>query len=319
MADARRAIKTLLEAQDPTLPTPSHFLVAISGGADSLALAWASAFVMTKAGHTLEAVVVDHGLQEGSADVADKAADTLVGMGLRARVVTVEVGTDGGIEHAAREARYDALRAVAEETGAKAVLLGHTMDDHAETVILGMARGSGPSSISGMAQVSDLWWRPFLQLRRETTRQVCVDAGISWWDDPHNTDDRFLRPRVRHRVLDVMESELGPGVVEALGATADLIRADDEYLDQLASEALEEHLGDISVGKLSVEAVKGVDTPIASRMLREAIARYSGGVLHRVHTDQLAALVENWHGQGPIDIPGVSVERVDNYLVFHLR
>ncbi|MEK9535917.1 MAG: tRNA lysidine(34) synthetase TilS [Aquiluna sp.] len=319
MADARRAIKTLLEAQDPTLPTPSHFLVAVSGGADSLALGWAAQFVITNAGYTLEAVVVDHGLQDGSAEVADKAVDTLVGMGLRARVVTVEVGTDGGIEHAAREARYNALRAVAEETGATAVLLGHTMDDQAETVILGLARGSGPSSISAMAPVSDLWWRPFLGLRRETTRQVCVDAGISWWDDPHNTDDRFLRPRVRHRVLDVMESELGPGVVEALGATADLIRADDEYLDLLSAQALEEHLGDISAGKLSVEAMKGVAAPIGSRMLRAAIAGFAGTTLHRVHTDQVLALVTNWHGQGPIDIPGVSVERVDNYLVFHLR
>jgi tRNA(Ile)-lysidine synthase len=209
------------------------------------------------------------------------------------------------------------LRAVAEETGAKAVLLGHTMDDQAETVILGLARGSGPSSISAMAPVSDLWWRPFLGLRRETTKQVCVDAGISWWDDPHNTDDRFLRPRVRHRLLDVMESELGPGVVEALSATADLVRADDEYLDALATEALANYEADISAGKLPVDALQGVAEPIASRMLRAAIAGFAGTTLHRVHTDQVLALVTNWHGQGPIDIPGVSVERVDNYLVFH--
>jgi len=317
MADARRAIKNLLDSHGATLPTPSHFLVAVSGGADSLALAWAAQFVLTNAGHTLDAVVVDHGLQDGSAEIAAQAGQTLAELGVAARVVRVEVGTEGGFEHAAREARYNALRAVAEETSAQAVLLGHTMDDQAETVILGLARGSGPSSISGMAQVSDLWWRPFLSLRRETTRQVCVDAGISWWDDPHNTDDRFLRPRVRHRVLDVMESELGPGVVEALSATAELVRADDDYLDALAAETLVGHEGDISAGKLAVDALQGVASPIASRILRAAITRFAGVGLHRVHTDEVLALVVNWHGQGPIDIPGVSVERVDNYLVFH--
>lgn len=317
MADARRAVSSLLEAHKSAIPQGSHFLVAVSGGADSLALAWAAAFVLPKHGYTLEAVVIDHGLQEGSAEVAAHAIETLTPMGVEARAVAVDVGTDGGMEHAARTARYDALRLVAEETGAHGVLLGHTMDDQAETVLLGLARGSGPSSISGMAKVSELWWRPLLQLRRETTRQVCVDAGISWWDDPHNTDDRFMRPRVRHRVLDVMESELGPGMVEALSATADLVRADDEYLNALAAEALVAHEGDISAGKLPVDALRGVAAPIASRMIREAITRFAGVSLHRVHTDEVLALVTDWHGQGPIDIPGVSVERVDNYLVFH--
>ena len=317
MADARRAVSTLLDAHKSAIPQGSHFLIAVSGGADSLALAWAAAFVLPKLGYTLEAVVVDHGLQEGSAEVAAQAVQTLIAMGLKARAVAVDVGTDGGIEHAARTARYDALRAVAEDTGAHGVLLGHTMDDQAETVLLGLARGSGPSSISGMAEVSELWWRPFLKLRRETTRQVCVDAGVSWWDDPHNTDDRFLRPRVRHHVLDVMESELGPGMVEALSATADLVRADDEYLSALAAEALVAHEGDISSGKLPVGALQGVAVPVASRIIREAITRFAGVSIHRVHTDEVLALVMNWHGQGPIDIPGVSVERVDNYLVFH--
>lgn len=317
MADARRAVKELLTAQHDSIPAGAHFLVAVSGGADSLALAWAAQFVLPKQGYTLEAVVVDHGLQEGSAEVAAQAVQTLAGMGLKAGVVSVEVGTDGGMEHAARKARYGALRAVAGETGAHGVLLGHTMDDQAETVLLGLARGSGPSSISGMAAVNDIWWRPFLSLRRDDTRQVCFDAEISCWDDPHNTDERFLRPRVRHRVLEVMEAELGPGVVEALSHTAELIRADDDYLDQRASEKLVPHLGDIESGRLSVGALEAEPGPIASRMLRSALSHYSGGPLHRSHTQQVMALVGNWHGQGPIDIPGVSVERVDSYLVFH--
>jgi tRNA(Ile)-lysidine synthase len=317
MADARRAVKELLTAHHGTISAGAHFLVAVSGGADSLALAWATQFVLPKQGCSLEAVVIDHGLQDGSDLIAAKAVTTLTEMGLTARAISVEVGTEGGLEQAAREARYQELRQAAHSSGAHGVLLGHTMDDQAETVLLGLARGSGPRSISGMASVNDIWWRPFLSLRRDDTRQVCVDAEISWWDDPHNTDDRFLRPRVRHRILEVMEAELGPGVVEALSHTAELIHADDSYLDQRATEKLAAHQGDIESGRLSVGALESEPGPIASRMLRSALSHYSGGPLHRSHTQQVMALVGNWHGQGPIDIPGVSVERVDSYLVFH--
>jgi tRNA(Ile)-lysidine synthase len=282
-----------------------------------MALAWASAFALEKAGHRLEAVIIDHGLQDDSAEVAAATRERLAQMGIAASVIPVTVGEEGGIEHAARAARYDALEHAVNSAGAQAVLLGHTMDDQAETVLLGLARGSGPSSISGMATVSGLWWRPFLGLRRETTRSVCVDAGIEWWDDPHNDDDRFMRPRVRHRVLEVMEHELGPGIVEALARTAHLVGNDDAYLDSLANESLEPYATTLAEGHLPISALEGVPSPISSRMLRLALIRVGASAVHASHTDTVMALVADWHGQGPIDIPGVSVVREGNQLVFH--
>jgi len=316
MAAARRAISSLLERHSDSIPEGSHFLLAVSGGADSTALAWAAEFVFPRHGCSCEAVIVDHGLQEGSAEFANTALDRLEAMGLRASILEVTVGEEGGIEHAARTARYAALTEAAAKAGAHAVLLGHTMDDQAETVLLGLARGSGPSSISGMAETTGLWWRPFLGLRREQTRQVCLDAGVQWWDDPHNTDDRFLRPRVRHRVLDVMEQELGPGVVEALARTAQLVRADDDYLDALALERLEPYQTHLHEAHLPVGALAEEPEPLRSRMLRAALEGAGAEGLHRSHTDAVMALVLNWHGQGPIDIPGVSVVRVDDQLRF---
>lgn len=314
MADVRRALADLLERQKTTIPTGAHFVAAVSGGADSLALAWAAEFVLPRAGYSLEVAIVDHGLQEGSTEVATEAATRVADMGLEATVLTVEVGSEGGVEHAARTARYEALRRFAAQRGPHGVLLGHTMDDQAETVLLGLSRGSGPSSISGMAEVTGLWWRPFLRIRRDTTRQALVDAGVSWWDDPHNTDDRFLRPRVRHRVLDVMERELGPGIVEALAHTADLIRTDDAYLDSLATAALEPYATQLSEDHLPLSALDGQPEPVQSRMLRQAISTVSGEGLWLVHTEAVMALVTDWHGQGPIDVPGARVERSNDML-----
>ena len=316
MADARRAVNDLLERHHDGIPDGSHFLLAVSGGADSMALAWAAEFVLPRLGYSCGALIIDHGLQEDSAEIAETAKTRLEELGLSARVIRVTVGQEGGVEHAARTARYDALTDAGQDSGAHAVLLGHTMDDQAETVLLGLARGSGPSSISGMAETTGLWWRPFIGLRREQTRQVCLDAGLQWWDDPHNTDDRFLRPRVRHRVLDVMEQELGPGVVEALARTAQLVRADDDYLDALALERLEPYQTHLQEGHFPVSALAEEPEPLRSRMLRAALEGAGAEGLHRSHTDAVMALVLNWHGQGPIDIPGVSVVRVDDQLRF---
>lgn len=292
-------------------------MVAVSGGADSTCLAWAAQFVLPRAGFSAEALIVDHGLQDGSAEVALEAKQRVEEFGMPATVTRVAVGSAGGIEHAARTARYEALEEFATKQGATGVFLGHTMDDQAETVLLGLSRGSGPTSVSGMASDSGLWWRPFLGLRRDTLRQALSDAGISWWDDPHNVDDRFLRPRVRHRVLEVMEQELGPGVTGALAQTAELIRADDELLDQMATDALQPYATQLREGHLMVEVLAEQPGPIASRILRQAISTISGEGLWRSHTEAVMALVTDWHGQGPIDVPGARVERKGDFL--HIR
>ncbi|MBN3931808.1 tRNA lysidine(34) synthetase TilS [Streptomyces verrucosisporus] len=227
---------------------PPLVLVACSGGADSMALASALAFEAPRLGLRAGGLTVDHGLQPGSGDRAREVVCRLTELSLEpAEALTVAVGRDGGPEAAARTARYTALDEAADRLGAAAVLLGHTRDDQAETVLLGLARGSGTRSLSGMAAVSgspagrrDLghrYLRPFLTVDRQTTRKACMVQSLPVWDDPHNTDPAFTRSRVRHDALPALEKALGKGVVEALARTAQLSRDDADALDAWAREA----------------------------------------------------------------------------------
>ncbi len=214
-------------------------LVACSGGADSLALAAATAVEAPASGLRAGAVVVDHGLQPGSAEVAARAARTLRSLGLDpVDVVTVEVTSSGdGPEAAARTARYAALDDAADRHGAALVLLGHTRDDQAEQVLLGLARGSGARSLSGMPAARGRVARPLLGVTREQTRASCAAEGLTPWEDPMNEDPRFTRVRARSALAD-LERDLGPGVASALARTASLLRDDADLLDGLADDAV---------------------------------------------------------------------------------
>jgi tRNA(Ile)-lysidine synthase len=309
MADCRRAIAEFAENH---FLTATSVLVAVSGGADSLALAWASGFVLPRAGHTLHAVIVDHGLQADSAEVAKQALHQVESFGVPGTITRVEVDGSGNVEDNARVARYDALERVASKQGAGAVFLGHTLDDQAETVLLGLARGSGPASIRGMSPVRGLWCRPFLQIPRQMTRQACQDAGIVVWDDPHNVDRRFLRPQIRHDVMPVLESVLGPGVSQALATTADLIAADDDYLIEVAEGVFALALTDL--GELDVTALEPLHPAIRTRVLRMFVTRGLGASPTKVQTDMIDALIVSWKGQGPVDIAGHKLGRNDNTL-----
>ncbi|GAA5048153.1 tRNA lysidine(34) synthetase TilS [Nocardia callitridis] len=226
----RRAVRDWLNLH--TRADTRRVAVALSGGADSLAL---TAAAVAEA-DTVDALVVDHGLQPGSDAVAATAAATAMRLGCRcARVLTVRVGTDGGLEAAARQARYAALDVA---RSGLPVLLGHTLDDQAETVLLGLARGSGGRSIHGMAVFVPPWGRPLLDVRRDTTRQFCVDLGIRPYEDPHNASPEFTRVRLRTEVLPLLEEALGGGVAAALARTAEHLREDASVLDALAQELL---------------------------------------------------------------------------------
>ncbi|MFI0735103.1 tRNA lysidine(34) synthetase TilS [Streptomyces sp. NPDC021225] len=249
-------------------------LVACSGGADSMALASALAFEAPKLGVRAGGVTVDHGLQTGSDVRAAEVAERLRLLGLEpVESVAVSVGREGGPEAAARDARYAALDAAAERHGAVAVLLGHTRDDQAETVLLGLARGSGIRSLSGMAQVSGAggrYRRPFLRLDRQTARRACLAQSLPVWDDPHNVDPAYTRSRVRHEALPVLEKALGKGVVEALARTAQLSRDDADALDAWAARAEAEVRTDVRAA-VRAEAARpgpaqpGVAQPAAAR------------------------------------------------------
>jgi tRNA(Ile)-lysidine synthase len=229
----RRAVRSALAGLPPA-PRAAPPLVACSGGADSLALAMGTRAAVDGPVH---AAVVDHGLQDGSAERAAAAAALLTGLGLQAQVCPVEVAGPGGLEAAARRARYAALRAARPHPDSP-VLLGHTLDDQAETVLLGLGRGSGPRSLAGMAGWNPPWLRPLLGVRRATTRAACAAAGLPVWDDPHNVDPRFTRSRLRHEVLPLLEQVLAGGVAEALARTAAQLREDAEVLDALADALL---------------------------------------------------------------------------------
>jgi tRNA(Ile)-lysidine synthase len=326
VAAVRLAVRTsLVLARDQgVLADGDLVLVALSGGADSLALAAATAFEAPKQGLRAGAVVVDHALQAGSEAVAGRASRQAASLGLAPVVVDrVTVGTAGGPEAAAREARYASLTAVATAEGSPLVLLGHTLDDQAETVLLGLLRGSGPDSLSGMAPLvrpdrpGPALGRPMLGVRRSATRQACVAAGLAPWEDPQNDDPAFTRVRVRNAVLPVLERELGAGVPEALARTADQLREDAAALDHFAEEMAEDLAEHSEAGiSLSVPGLAANPPALRQRLVRLAVAGEFGVTLSRTQTLEVCRLVTAWHGQGPIDLPGVTASRVGDRVLF---
>jgi tRNA(Ile)-lysidine synthase len=311
------AIRQAVEPQTRTnLRRGTPVLVACSGGADSLALLAAAVAV---ADRPVIGVTVDHGLQEGSAAVAERVVTQMAELGVTETVaIRVQVRALGqGTEAAAREARYAALTEVAARFDSGAVLLGHTLDDQAETVLLGLTRGSGGRSISGMRRQFDVFRRPLLSITRAQTEAACTAQGIDWWEDPHNRDPRFTRARIRHVVMPRLERELGPGVAEALVRTAEQIRRDVAALDGMAGERMQ------SYDEAAGFAVRDIETETAAvrmRMLRLAAvaAGCPAGELFAVHVDALERQVWNRdHLPKTIQLPGrVSAVRSGDYLRF---
>ncbi len=285
-----------------------HVLVACSGGADSLALAAATAFVAPRLDVRCGLVTVDHGLQPGSAERAAQVVRWASGEGFDpALVATVEVaGRAGGPEAAAREARYEALVGFAQRAGAAAVLLGHTRDDQAETVLLALARGAGPRGLAGMPprRVVDgvAFLRPLLAISREQTRAACAALKLEPWQDPHNTDPAYARARVRDLLASLVDT-LGAGVVDNLARTAALVAEDTRALDALAAEIL---AGARDGASLDVPALVELPAALRTRVLHGfalAVGAPGGALGHR-HVAALDALVTDWHGQGPVALPG---------------
>lgn len=313
IAAIRVAVRRAL-AQIEQVKQGGLVLVACSGGADSLALAAAVAFEAPRGGLSAGAVIVDHDLQEGSLAVAERAADQCRRLGLDpVEVVTVQVGSSGpgsgsgsgsGPEARARDARYRAFEDVLERFGAVAVLLGHTRDDQAEQVLLGLARGSGARSLSGMPARRGPYVRPLLGVARTTTLAACEAAGLTAWVDPHNSDPAYGRVRAR-ALLPVLETELGPGTVAALARSADLLREDADALDGLAAQALSE-LSELGSRWVEAAALLRLPRAIRTRVWRLLAleAGCSPGALISTHIESLDTLVTCWRGQGPIDLPG---------------
>jgi tRNA(Ile)-lysidine synthase len=318
LAPSVAAIRLAVRA---VLTPPGPVLVACSGGADSLALAAAAAFVAPRVGVPAGLVTVDHGLQPGSdrraADVAGWART--VGLSPVEAVEVDVAGRPGGPEAAARQARYAALTAAAHRHGATAVLLGHTRDDQAETVLLALARGAGPRGLAAMPARRDAdgvtLLRPLLDVSRADTRKACAALGLSPWEDPHNTDDRYARARVRADALPALVAALGPAVVDNLARTASLLATDTAALDALASSAL---AGARTGGGLSVSALAVLPTAVRTRVLHAWVRELGvpGAALSHRHITALDALVVGWHGQGATRLPGgIGVSRSAGALI----
>lgn len=325
VAAARLAVRDALADLDPG----SRVVVACSGGADSMALAVAAAFVGPRAGLRVASVTVDHGLRPESGAEAEEVVARCRALRMEPALMRrVEPGTEGGPEAGARRARYDALGSAAEELDAVAVLLGHTLDDQAETVLLGLARGSGARSLAGMSPRRGLWRRPFLGLRRDQTEAVCRSAGVEVVLDPSNDPEGpwraadgspLRRAAVRARALPALTESLGPGVPEALARTAEHLRRDADLLDDLAEELLRrattaipaerpavEATGDPSPVSLDVGVLAAAHPALRTRAMHRAalLAGAVAGALGSRHIGMVEALVTSYHGQGPVMLPG---------------
>src|SRR5258705_8369847 len=292
-----------------------HWCVALSGGADSLALTAVAA-----ACKPTIALIVDHRLQFDSQRVAATAREQALSLGcVDAQVLCVDVGTTGGPEAAARTARY---RALDDARGDAPVLLAHTLDDQAETVLLGLGRGSGSRSIAGMRPCDRPWYRPLLGSRRALTHTACAELGITPWQDPHNVDRRFTRTRLRNEVLPLLEEVLGGGVAEALARTATALREDTDTLDELARQALAE-VG--AGGGLDTAGLAALPEAVRRRVIRGWLLAGGGSGLTDKQIRGVDTLVTAWRGQGgvavgsPLRSQRLIAGRPDGVLTLHIE
>ena len=301
----RNAVRPFLEA----LEAGDSFLVAVSGGADSLALAAALILEAKPLALNAIAITVDHQLQENSHLQAEKVTSQLKELGY-VQVITkkVVVTTESGIESGARDARYKALMESVKETKAVKVFLGHTRDDQAETVLLGLARGSGARSLSGIATENGIYIRPLLAITREETEAACKEWSLDYWSDPHNFNTDFTRVKVRQDVIPYLEEHLDPGISSALVRTAALLRDDADALDAWAQREATD---------LECDRLAALPRAIRTRIIR--LAAYGAGVtsgqLTFEHIGTIDALICAWKGQGAVSLPGgVKVERISGRL-----
>jgi tRNA(Ile)-lysidine synthase len=289
-------------------------LVAVSGGADSLALAAALIPESKNLLVNLVGVTIDHQLQKSSDKQAEKVLAQLLKLGIsQVEIVKVDVELLDGLEASARRARYAALDAVAERHNAKLIFLGHTLNDQAESVLLGLARGSGARSLSGMARCTGKYCRPLLEISRSETLAACAENNLIPWIDPHNSDSQFARVRVRTDALPKLEESIGPGITEALARSADLLRDDADALDGWANQVS----ANLDLADLEISLLAGLPKAVRTRLLRKAIyaAGAPTGSITADHVASVEAFVTSWHGQGACSLPGgVKVSRISGRL-----
>ncbi len=310
MVEIRNAVRAEVETCAPG----DVVIVACSGGADSLALSYALAKESEKIALHIVGVTIDHQLQAKSGDQAATVMRQLETIGIATReIIPVTVEITDGMEASARRVRYLALDQARNRHGAVKVFLGHTRDDQAETVLLGLARGSGTRSLSGMASANGYYVRPLLGITRQQSVAACCEVGLQPWDDPHNEDRQYLRVRVRMDAIPILERTIGPGVSAALARSAGLLRDDADALDEWAAREI------MALDPESMDIVTLTDLPrgIRTRIIRSAIYACGApqGSVTAEHVIGVEALVTSWHGQGEVSLPGgVKARRISGRL-----
>ena len=314
--ELQNAVQNLLKDLDPG----DLVLVGCSGGADSLALVWTTSVVGKRLEIKTGAVIVDHQLISESNDVAQNAKKQCEQLGIEKVIIKkVEVNqTNEGLEAAARIARYEAFENVLHETNAKVILLAHTQDDQAETVLMRLTRGSGAKSLSGMSAISGKYLRPFLHLRKKIVHDSLDLIGMKAWQDPANFDNQYLRVKVRQELMPKLIEVLGEGAISSLDKTSQLLRLDNQALDDLAQQFVDAQ-DDVKKKGLKVKELENLPEAIRTRVLK--ICAVASGVhpgpFSFEHIEAIDALVKNWHGQGNVDLPGfIQATRVDGSLRF---
>jgi tRNA(Ile)-lysidine synthase len=314
--EMQNAVQNLLKEFD----AGDYVLVGCSGGADSLALVWTTLVVGKRLELKVGAIIVDHQLIPESNDVALNAKKQCEELGIQ-EVIIKKVNVEHnheGLEAAARIARYEAFENVLHETNAQAILLAHTQDDQAETVLMRLTRGSGAKSLSGMAQVSGKYLRPFLHLRKKLVHDSLDLIGLNAWQDPANTDHQFLRVKVRQVLMPKIVEVLGESAISSLDKTSQLLRLDNQALEELAQQFFKSQK-DVKTNGLEISELEKLPEAIRTRVLR-IFAIASGvhpGPFSFEHIEAIDALVKNWHGQGNVDLPGfIQATRVNGSLRF---
>ena len=310
LIELRQAIRPWFEKLEPN----SKVCVGVSGGADSLALAVSAKLEADNFAIDLIAVIVDHGLQENSAEIAALTREKLTKIGYTDVFIgKAVVQLTDGPESSARRARYKVFQQALETYAATTFLLGHTKNDQAEGVLLGLARGSGTKSLSGMQSVSGVFVRPFLNIGRDRTEEACREARVEVWSDPHNFNNDYARVRVRENVLPLLEEEIGPGIVDALARSAKILREDASALDEWADSIFSV----IDPSDIEISVLTPLPVAVRSRVLRRAIYAVGApaGSISAAHLEPIEALVSEWRGQGHTSLPGgVKVCRISGRL-----
>ena len=310
LLELRQAVRFWFEKLEPN----SKVCIGVSGGADSLALAAAAKLESKNFSIDLVAVIVDHGLQANSAEIAEFAKQQLIKLGFQDIFVgRASVQITDGLEASARRARYKVFQQAIETYGPNTFLLGHTKNDQAEGVLLGLARGSGTKSLSGMQEVSGIFVRPLLGIDRATTEIACHESNIEYWVDPHNSNQDFTRVRVRENILPLLENDIGPGIIDALARSAKILREDATALDEWAENVFRQ----VEPMDIEISILTTLPVAVRSRVLRMAIyaAGAPAGSISAAHLEPIEAFVSDWRGQGHTSLPGgVKVCRISGRL-----